>query len=159
MDMTVLIPALDEGLNLAILLPWLNRILEELQLSYDVVVVTNEGDRETIETASRAGAGVLLQVSKGYGGALVDGLKQSSGDYILTLDADLSHRPDFVPRHVELAARRRHHNRFPLCPGRHGIDANDPPVSEPMLNLVFRRGLRCRSATCLAGSGSTGGAV
>ena len=77
MDMSVLIPALDEGPNLAILLPWLNRILHELQLSYEVVVVTNEGDRETIETASRAGARVLLQVSKGYGGALVDGLKQS----------------------------------------------------------------------------------
>ena len=42
-DMSVLIPALNEGPNLAILLPWLRRILEELDLSYEVIVVT---DRE-----------------------------------------------------------------------------------------------------------------
>ena len=27
---------------------------------------------------------------------MIDGLRQSSGEYVLTLDADLSHSPDFV---------------------------------------------------------------
>ena len=57
--MSVLIPALNEGPNLAILLPWLRRILEELDLSYEVIVVTTESDQGTIEAAVAAGARVL----------------------------------------------------------------------------------------------------
>ena len=76
-DLSVLIPALHEGPNLAVLLPWLNRILDELQVNYEVIVVTKEDDSETITAAAADGAQVLLQVSNGYGGALIDGLKQS----------------------------------------------------------------------------------
>ena len=95
-DLSVLTPALDEGPNLAILLPWLTKVLDELNVCYEVIVITKEGDHETIQAAHEAGARVLLQVSKGYGGAIIDGLRQSSGEYVLTLDADLSHSPDFV---------------------------------------------------------------
>ena len=113
-DVSVLIPALNEGPNLAILLPWLKRILEELNLAYEVIVVTTETDHGTSDAAVAAGAGVLFQVTKGYGGALIDGVRSSRGEYILTLDADLSHRPDFVREMWERAARRRDHHRLSL---------------------------------------------
>jgi hypothetical protein len=73
-DLSVVIPALGEGPNLAILLPWLKRVLGELKVTYELIVITKDGDRETIETASNAGSRVLLQESKGYGGGLVEGL-------------------------------------------------------------------------------------
>lgn len=95
-DLSVILPALHEGPNLAVLLPWLYRVLDELQVSYEVIVITHDSDRTTIDAASGAGAQVVLQVAQGYGGALVEGITRSSGDYVLTLDADLSHRPDFV---------------------------------------------------------------
>jgi dolichol-phosphate mannosyltransferase len=95
-DLSVLIPAINEGPNLTILLPWLRQVLDAEDISYEIMVITTDEDRDTAEAASRCGVHVLHQVSAGYGGALIDGLQKAGGDYVLTLDADLSHRPDFV---------------------------------------------------------------
>ncbi len=43
-DVTVLIPALDEGRNLAILLPQLKAILNRLQLRYEIFLLTRNAD-------------------------------------------------------------------------------------------------------------------
>ena len=77
-ELSVLIPALHKGPNLAVLLPWLNRILEELGMSHEVIVITKDDDSETISAAAVAGTQVLTQVSNGYGGALIDGLNGHS---------------------------------------------------------------------------------
>ena len=140
-QVTVLIPALNEGPNLAVLLPRLARTLDELQLAYDVIVITKEGDTETIEAASAGGAKVLLQTSQGYGGALVDGLRQATGNYILTLDADLSHSPSFVKDMWEL----RHEADITIAsryvPGGTATMPKARLYLSRVLNLVFRRGL------------------
>jgi dolichol-phosphate mannosyltransferase len=140
-DMSVLIPALNEGENLATLLPWLRRILEELDLSYEVIVVTSESDQGTIEAAVAAGARVLFQVSKGYGGALIDGVRASRGEYILTLDADLSHRPDFVREmwNARHAAEITIASRY--VPGGTATMPRYRLYLSRVLNVVFRRGL------------------
>ncbi len=140
-DISVLIPALNEGPNLAILLPWLRRILEELDISYEVIVVTTESDYGTIEAAIAAGARTLFQVSKGYGGALIDGVRASRGEYILTLDADLSHRPDFVREmwHARNAAEITIASRY--VPGGTATMPKYRLYLSRVLNLVFRRGL------------------
>jgi dolichol-phosphate mannosyltransferase len=140
-DMSVLIPALNEGPNLAILLPWLKRILEELELSYEVIVVTTESDQGTGEAAVAAGARVLYQVSRGYGGALIDGVRASRGEYILTLDADLSHRPDFVREmwNARNAAEITIASRY--VPGGSATMPKYRLYLSRVLNVVFRRGL------------------
>jgi dolichol-phosphate mannosyltransferase len=140
-DLSVLIPALHEGPNLAILLPWLIRILDGLDVCYEVIVVTKEGDSDTVAEASKAGVRVLLQVANGYGGALIDGLKQASGRFVLTLDADLSHSPDFVrdmwtARHgadITIASR--------YVPGGSACMPRTRHCLSWTLNLMFRRGI------------------
>ena len=140
-QVTVLIPALNEGPNLAILLPRLMLTLEDLQITHEVIVITKEGDRETIEAASAGGANVLLQRSEGYGGALVDGLRQAKGAYVLTLDADLSHRPDFVKDMWE------HRDRADITIASRYVSGGTATMPmarlylSRVLNLVFRRGL------------------
>lgn len=96
LDLTVAIPALNEGPNLALLLPELNGVLRDLDLEYEVLVIARQPDRQTLEESERAGARVIEQRERGYGGALLVAFEVASGDYILTMDADLSHRPEFV---------------------------------------------------------------
>ncbi len=50
----------------------------------------------TREAAEQLGARVVNERRRGYAGALMTGIAEARGDYVLTLDADQSHDPDFV---------------------------------------------------------------
>jgi dolichol-phosphate mannosyltransferase len=102
-DLSVIIPALHEGPNLALLLPLLRGVLEGLGIRYEILIVTGDPDRQTWEAATPMGVGLVEQSLPGYGGALLAGFAMASGAYLLTMDADLSHAPDFV---VDLWQRR-----------------------------------------------------
>jgi dolichol-phosphate mannosyltransferase len=96
LDLTVAIPALNEGANLALLLPELRQVLDGLEIGYEILIITRDPDARTLEEAGRAGARVIEQKKPGYGGALSAAFETASGAYILTMDADLSHRPTFI---------------------------------------------------------------
>ncbi len=95
-DLTVGIPALNEGPNLALLLPKLRQVLDSLDIRYEIFIVTRIADQETLDVASRAAARVIQQKKPGYGGALAAAFEIASGSFILTMDADLSHSPTFI---------------------------------------------------------------
>lgn len=95
-DLSVIMPALDEGPNLRRLLPAVRQVLESLDLRFEVLVVTERADRATREAADAAGTAVLEQRQPGYGGALVTGFAAARGAWWLTMDADLSHSPEFI---------------------------------------------------------------
>jgi SAM-dependent methyltransferase len=95
-DLTIAIPALNEGPNLALLLPELKQVLGALGMKYELLIITRERDQQTMEEADRVGAKVIEQRERGYGGALCAAFEEGIGTYILTMDADLSHRPTFI---------------------------------------------------------------
>ena len=94
--MSIIIPALNEGPNLMLLLPQLRAEVKSLEVSSEILIVTREIDPETATAAEAAGAIVLKQRERGYGGALVTAFRAARGAYLLTMDADLSHRPEFI---------------------------------------------------------------
>ena len=98
MDISVILPVLNEGGNLGDLLRRLREILERQGLSYEFVVVDGGSRDDTREVAAAQGARVLDEDFPGYAGALLTGFRNARGDYLLTLDADLSHEPAFVTR-------------------------------------------------------------
>jgi dolichol-phosphate mannosyltransferase len=95
-EIAVVIPALNERDNLELLLPALREVLAGLGVAYDVIVVDGGSQDGTAETAARRGARVVRQSERGYGGALLAGFAATDAAFILTMDADLSHRPVFV---------------------------------------------------------------
>ncbi|MBC7232632.1 MAG: glycosyltransferase [Chloroflexi bacterium] len=97
MDLSVVIPAWNEADNLVKLLPQLHAVLSQLGCTYEIIVVDNHSADATEEVCRVAGALLLQQTEPGYGGALWAGFRHASGEYILTMDADLSHAPDFIP--------------------------------------------------------------
>jgi dolichol-phosphate mannosyltransferase len=97
MQMSVIIPALNEGSNLKLLLPRLHKVISGLALHpYEIIVVDGGSTDDTTEVVQSLGDRVVDQDEPGYGGALKAGFQAAQGDYILTLDADLSHNPDFI---------------------------------------------------------------
>lgn len=102
-ELAVVIPALDEGDNLALLLPGLAATLERLGVPAEVVVVDGGSTDDTAAVATALGVRVVAQLERGYGGALLAGFAATSAPFVATLDADLSHPPAFL---AELWARR-----------------------------------------------------
>ena len=98
MDITVVLPTVNECENVSTLLPRLRSIFAREKLSYEILVIDGNSTDGTREVAASLGARVMPERRRGYAGALTTGLAEAQGDYILTLDADLSHEPEFVPR-------------------------------------------------------------
>jgi len=98
LELSIIIPAWKEADNLAKLLPQLHQVLTNLGCSYEIIVVDNHSADGTDQVCAAAGVVLLQQAERGYGGALWSGFAYAKGEYILTMDADLSHTPDFVPR-------------------------------------------------------------
>jgi len=96
LDLSVVIPALNEGPNLALLLPEVQQILNSLDICYEILIITRRPDQQTLEVAEHAGASVIEQRERGYGGALLEAFAAVQGAYVLTMDADLSHGPNFI---------------------------------------------------------------
>lgn len=93
-----MIPAADEGPNLALLMPQIGAVLDSLHVDYEILVVLPATDAEVAQHGWPPPVRVLRQERRGYGGALLHGFSEAQGRYILTMDADLSHPPTFIRR-------------------------------------------------------------
>jgi dolichol-phosphate mannosyltransferase len=97
-DISVVLPVLNEGGNLGDLLERLRAILQRQGLSYEFLVVDGGSRDNTREVGAAQGARILDEDFPGYAGALITGFRHAQGEYVLTLDADLSHEPAFVSK-------------------------------------------------------------
>lgn len=97
MQLSIIIPALNERDNLGQLVQVLKSAIPPDVTHYEIIVVDGHSHDGTPDMARELGAKVIVQRTPGYGGALQSGFDQAQGEYLLTLDADLSHRPSFLP--------------------------------------------------------------
>lgn len=96
MDLSVVIPTLNEVGNLPYLIVQLQDALPSLTPDFQIVVMDGGSADGTREVAARLGGEVHVQQKPGYGGAIVEGFSLAKGDWILTMDGDLSHLPEFI---------------------------------------------------------------
>ena len=98
-SIAVLIPAFNAEYSLTELVNRLHNAVGNVQ-----IVVVNDGSMDrTNEVAASIGAIVLRhEINRGKGAALQTGFdylkKQAEVEYILTIDADLQHQPEDVPK-------------------------------------------------------------
>jgi dolichol-phosphate mannosyltransferase len=98
MDLSIILPVVNEGDNLRQLIPRLKAVIQREDLSFEIIVVDGGSSDGTLQTAVELGARAVAERRRGYGGALETGFAEAQGDYVLTLDADLSHEPAFVAK-------------------------------------------------------------
>ena len=88
---SIVIPTLNEQGNIRALIGGIKKIMDGY--SYEIIVVDGNSTDGTVGMAKRLGAIVLHeQVGKGY--ALRKGMSAARGDIIISMDADLSNRPN-----------------------------------------------------------------
>ena len=101
--LSIVIPAKNEEETIGQVLADLNKVLPSLH-GYDIEVICVD-DRSTDRTAEICrshGAKVVPNTRRsGKGMALRAGFEASTGDYIMMMDADYSHRPEDIPTFLE----------------------------------------------------------
>jgi dolichol-phosphate mannosyltransferase len=93
MDLSIIIPALDEEGSVGQAVADVHGVCRGMGLDYEVFVVDGGSRDRTALLAQQAGATVLMQREPGYGAALREGFAAASGDWVATMDSDLSHAP------------------------------------------------------------------
>jgi dolichol-phosphate mannosyltransferase len=112
-ELAIVIPAIDERENLELLIPAIWDVVSTLGIRAEIIVVDGGSKDGTAEAAESRGARVIRQQERGYGGALLAGFAATHAPYLVTMDADLSHRPSFLTEmwnsrsraHVIIASR------------------------------------------------------
>jgi glycosyltransferase involved in cell wall biosynthesis len=97
---TVVIPAKNEETNIGLVLDDLNRTIEQCrEYDFEVIVVDDKSADKTSDLASARGARVVRNAGpSGKGRALRLGFANATGDILLMMDADYSHRAEEIPR-------------------------------------------------------------
>lgn len=107
---SVILPTYNERENLPLITQFLHDTFTSANLKYEIVVVDDSSPDNTLEVAQRLqklfGEDHIRIVSRpgklGLGSAYSAGLKASSGERIILMDADLSHHPKFIPKMISV---------------------------------------------------------
>lgn len=103
MQISVVIPLLNEEESLEELHNWIVEVMNTHQFSYQIIFVddgSTDGSWQVIKNlASRNNAVSGIRFFKNYGKsqALNIGFKKAKGDVVITMDADLQDSPDEIP--------------------------------------------------------------
>ncbi len=97
-DLTVVLPTLDEGGGLRVLLPRVEALFKTLGVRGEIVVIDGGSKDDTVAVAESAGARTLRQNGRGFGSAVREGIAAASAPWVAILDADGSHAPEALVR-------------------------------------------------------------
>lgn len=91
---SVVIPTFNEEKNLPIVLKNLPKDIHE------IIIIDKHSEDKTVSVAEKFGANVILDEG-GKGTALIKGLNAATGDIIITMDADCSHKESEIGLLIE----------------------------------------------------------
>src|SRR5262245_4660412 len=103
MDLSIVVPLLNEHESVPILVGRLHGVIAAMGRSYEIILVddgSNDGSWEVIQGLSRVDQRVKgIRFGRNYGKspALNEGFREAQGRVVITMDADLQDDPDEVP--------------------------------------------------------------
>jgi len=96
-SVSVVIPVFNEELTIGDIVTRTRNTMDQLKLSYEVLVIDDGSVDRSAEISQASEAHVLREAHQGKGRALRSGFKRAKGDVIVTLDSDGSHQPEEIP--------------------------------------------------------------
>ena len=103
MDLSIVIPLLNEEESLPELSAWIEKVMLENNYSYEIIYVddgSTDNSWKVIEQLREKNPnikGIKFQRNYGKSAGLNEGFRAATGDVIITMDADLQDSPDEIP--------------------------------------------------------------
>jgi len=113
MDISVVIPLLDEQDSLVELHDWIAQVMQSNQLNYELIFI-DDGSRDNswsiikkLSTKNPSVLGIRFAQNFGKSQALHAGFEKAKGEVIITMDADLQDSPDEIPELFKLIKKKK----------------------------------------------------
>jgi glycosyltransferase involved in cell wall biosynthesis len=138
MDISVVIPLLNEEESLPELCAWIKRVMDENHFSYEVILI-DDGSKDkswnVIEALSAENScikGIKFRRNYGKSAALNMGFEHASGEVVFTMDADLQDSPDEIPELYRMVTQ----DDFDIVSGWKKV-RHDPVLSKNIPSKVY----------------------
>lgn len=115
MQISIVIPLLNEQESLTELYDWIVQVMQSNHFLYEIIFIddgSTDGSWQTIEALSKKNGNVKgIQFLKNYGKsqALHAGFKEAQGEVVITMDADLQDNPEEIPELYRLVKEGDNH--------------------------------------------------
>jgi len=103
MDISVIVPLLNEEESLPELCQWIERVMHENDFTYEILLI-DDGSYDNswnvihqLHVNDARIKGIKFRRNYGKSAALNTGFKTAAGDVVITMDADLQDSPDEIP--------------------------------------------------------------
>jgi glycosyltransferase involved in cell wall biosynthesis len=108
LDLSIIIPFLNEEESLPELIEWIERVVQKNGYQYEVILIddgsTDDSWKKVCEARQKNPhiKGIKLQRNYGKSAALNEGFKAAQGDFVMTMDADLQDSPEEIPELMQM---------------------------------------------------------
>lgn len=123
---SILLPTYNERENLPIIVWLIEKSMTESNYDYEIIIIDDGSPDGTLEAAKQlekiyGSSKIVLRPREkklGLGTAYIHGIKHATGDFIIIMDADLSHHPKYIPEFI----RKQKERNYDLVSGTRYID-------------------------------------
>ncbi|RTL56913.1 MAG: glycosyltransferase [Sphingobacteriales bacterium] len=108
MLISVIIPVFNEELNIPIISNSLAAVFETLSFEYEIIFVNDgstDNSMKALKEAEKTNKNIFyISFSRNFGkdNALLAGFDYAKGDAVITMDADMQHPPELIPKLISL---------------------------------------------------------
>lgn len=114
MNISVVVPLLNEEESLPELSEWIDRVMQENNFSYEIIFVNDGSTDRSWDVIQELGEknpnikGISFRRNYGKSAALHEGFSAALGEVVITMDADLQDSPDEIPELYRLIAEEKY---------------------------------------------------
>ena len=153
-DLSIIIPLLNEADSLTELSTWIKKVVQKTKLSYEIIFIDDGSDDMSwdvickLQLQNENIKGISFRRNYGKSAALNIGFESAKGNVVITMDADLQDSPDEIPELYKMIVDEG----YDIVSGwkKHRKDPLSKTIPTKLYNAVTRRvsGIKLNDMNC-----------